>query len=82
MQKIIFYTFNMGDVEDPYLYATFPLNEFMETEKGKWIQRNCLDPSYTVNPDPTSYGFRVAVVGEVEDRLATEYYLKWHPEKF
>lgn len=67
----------MGDVEDPELYAGFPLKDFMLTEKGQWIQANCRDPQYVVRTDMTTFGNRVIVYGEVEDRAATEYFLRW-----
>jgi hypothetical protein len=67
----------MGDVEDPELYAALPLGEFMDTEKGQWIKNNCADPRYIIRPDPTTYGSRVIVYGEVEELAATEYFLKW-----
>ena len=68
----------MGDVEDPEIYAAIPLGEFMETEKGHWIRANCADPQYIIRPDPSTFGVRVVVFGEVEDRAATEYYLRWN----
>jgi hypothetical protein len=77
MIKITFYTFGMGDVEDPELYAAMPLGEFMATEKGHWIKANCVDPQYIIRPDPHSYGTRVIVYGEVEESAATEYFLRW-----
>jgi hypothetical protein len=67
----------MGDVDDPELYAAFPLGEFMKTAKGAWINANCADPQFRVRPDVANYGFRVTVYGDVADELATEYYLKW-----
>lgn len=77
MQKITFHILKLGDVEDPELYAAFPLSEFMDTEKGRWIKKNCIDPLYIVRTDPSQYGYNVIVYGDVEDRLATEYHLKW-----
>jgi hypothetical protein len=74
---ITFHTFNLGDVEDPELYAAFPLGEFMDSDKGQWIKKHCNDPKYIIRPDPNTYGNRVIVYGEVEDKSATEYYLKW-----
>ncbi len=29
---MILHSFNMGDVEDPYLYAGFPIAEWQQTE--------------------------------------------------
>ena len=77
MQTIEFHSFLMGDVEDPELYAAFPLSEFMSTEKGKWVKKNCLDPIYIIRPAIDHFGFRVIIYGKVEDQFATEYYLKW-----
>lgn len=77
MVKIIFHTFRMGDVEDPELYAAGPLYEFMKTPKGLWIKENCGDPMFNTMLDPYSYGYKISVYGEVEEKLATEYYLKW-----
>jgi hypothetical protein len=77
MVKITFHTFGMGDVEDPELYASMPLADFMSTEKGQWIKVNCADPQYIIRPDMNTYGNRVFVYGEVDERLATEYFLRW-----
>lgn len=77
MVKITFHTFGIGDPEDLEIYAAFPLNEFMVTEKGQWIKANCADPQYVIRTDMSSYGQRVLVYGEVEENLATEYYLRW-----
>jgi len=71
----------MGDVEDPELYAAQPLYEWQQTEQGQWVMKNCPDPQYIIRPDPNTFGTRVIVYGEVEDRSATEYYLKWNQEQ-
>ena len=34
---MILHEFSMGDVEDPYLYAGFPIYEWQQTDKGKWV---------------------------------------------
>jgi len=77
MVKINFHSFGIGDPDDPEIYAMMPLGEFMDTEKGRWIKANCTDPRYIIRPDFNNYGQRVVVYGEVEDKLATEYFLKW-----
>lgn len=77
MQKITFHTLQLSDVEDPELYAAFPLSEFMNTEKGLWIKKNCKDPQYIVRPAEDAFGYKIIVYGAVEDKLATAYHLKW-----
>ena len=77
MQKITFHSFGMGDVEDPELYAAQPLYEWQQTEQGQWVINNCPDPRYIVRPDDHNWGHKIIVYGEIEDKLATEYLLKW-----
>ena len=76
-KKFVFHTFTMGDVEDPEIYAAVPLSEFMATEKGQWVKANCRDPVYSVGPDPVTFKYLVTVYGELEDRPAVEYILRW-----
>ena len=77
MQKINFHSFGMGDVEDPELYAAQPLYEWQKTEQGQWVMKNCADPQYIVRADVNTFGNKIIVYGEVEDKLATEYLLRW-----
>jgi hypothetical protein len=78
MQKITFHSFTMGDVEDPYLYAAFPISEWQKTEHGKWCMEHAVgEPIFYCNADPTTFGFRVTIVGELEDRDCTYLKLKW-----
>ena len=77
MKRIVFATFNMGDVEDPEIYIAQPIWEFQQTPKGKWMIENCKDPVYNIGPCPETYGYRAVIYGEVEDQLATEFYLRW-----
>lgn len=77
MVDITFHSFGIGDPEDPEIYAAFPLNEFMNTVKGKWIREHCADPVYIIRPDISTFGQRVIVHGKVSDKSATEYYLRW-----
>lgn len=77
MVKINFHSFGIGDPADPEIYAAQFLYEFMKTEKGQWIKSNCTDPQYVIRPDINMYGQKVIVYGDVEEKLATEYYLKW-----
>lgn len=67
----------MGDVEDPELYASLPLGEFMDTEKGRWIRKNCADPRYVIRPSPANWGHRVLIYGDVQESDAVYYTLKW-----
>jgi|LauGreDrversion4_2_1035121.scaffolds.fasta_scaffold751485_1 hypothetical protein len=76
--KAIFHTFRMGDVEDPYLYAGFPISEWQKTEHGRWIMEHAVgEPVFWCDPDPVSMGYRVSITGELEEKDYTFFKLKW-----
>ena len=77
MKRIVFAKFNLGDVEDPEIYIAQPIYEFQQTPKGRWMMENCPDPVYQIGPCPETYGYRAVIYGDVEGKLATEFYLRW-----
>lgn len=50
------YTFNLGDVEDPHLYAQMHIQEWSKK------QGTSLSYSYILDPDERSYGYKVTVL--------------------
>ena len=42
-KQIIVHTFQMGDVEDPDLYAAEPLYAWQKSLPGEWVMENCCD---------------------------------------
>lgn len=77
MRRVIFHTFTMGDVDDVDIYVAQPIWEWQQTEKGQWVMAHCSDPRYHIMPDGSSWGHRVKLYGELEDKDATFFQLKW-----
>ena len=77
--KLTLFQFNMGDVEDPQLYAAAPLYDWEQTEYGKWCKKHCEHDSLVWNifPCVETYGYRCKVTGELEEKLVTFHQLKW-----
>jgi len=76
--KTCLHTFRMGDVEDPYLYAAFPISEWQQTEYGQWVMKHAVEePVFFCDPDPVSMGYRVSIMGELEEKDYTFFKLKW-----
>ena len=76
--SIVLHEFNMGDVEDPYLYAAEPIYQWQQTEKGKWVMEHALDkPVFHCLPNPELYGYRVVISGDLSPKDQTFYFLKW-----
>lgn len=65
----------MGDVEDPYLYAAFPLHEWEKTEEAQWIKSKCDDLVFFC--DPHNYGFMIRVYAPLTGEALTFYNLKY-----
>jgi len=76
--KTCLHTFTMGDVEDPYLYASQPIYTWQQTEQGKWCMEHALEePTFFCNMDMASMGYRVAIIGLLEEKDHTYFMLKW-----
>lgn len=77
MQQVTFHTFSMGDVDDPDIYVAQPIWEWQQTEPGQWVMAHCKDPRYSIGPDGVSWGHRVRLYGQLEDKDAMFWQLKW-----
>jgi hypothetical protein len=72
------HTFRMGDVEDPYLYASQPIYEWQQTEHGQWVMEHAVEePTFFCNADFNSFGYRVTIMGKLEEKDYTFFKLKW-----
>ena len=67
----------MGDVEDPEIYAAVPIHEWEQTEQGQWVMEHCNDPRFNLVADAANWGHRVVISGELADKDATYFTLKW-----
>lgn len=70
----------MGDVEDPYLYAAFPLHEWEQTEECKWLKSQLSEDDELVffcDNDPATYGFVIRVYAPLKGKALTYYNLKY-----
>ena len=76
--KITFHSFRMGDVDDVDIYVAQPIYEWQQTEKGKWVMAHARDLQYHTAADPSTFGYRITIRGELEERTATEYLLRWN----
>lgn len=75
---MILHEFSMGDVEDPYLYASEPIYNWQQTEKGKWVMEHVKDePVFHCIPDAKTFGYRVVITGELLERDEIIFRLKW-----
>jgi len=78
MPTLTLHSFTMGDVEDPYLYAAFPISEWQKTEHGRWVMEHTVgEPEFFCRADPNTYGVRVDIVGELEAKDLTYFKLRW-----
>ena len=77
-REITVYTFSMGDVEDPDLYAAEPLYKWGKSEAGQWVMKNAPDtPTWHRMADPTTYGYKYAIRAKLMGPALTEWLLRY-----
>jgi hypothetical protein len=78
MKKILIEQIYMGDSEDPYLMAAFPLSDWQKTEKGQWVMANAQEqPVYYCAVDPERMGYQIQISAVLTEEAETEMYLRW-----
>lgn len=78
IHKVTVHAFSVGDVEDPDLYAAAPIWQWQETDAGKFVMEHAVEtPSYHQQLDYNSFGYRYAIVAELEAKKLSEFYLRW-----
>lgn len=78
IHTVIVHRFNMGDVDDPDLYAAQPLMDWQESEMGKWVMEKAVtSPEWHRQNDMMMWGYSYAIVAKLKDIDYTFWVLKW-----
>ena len=80
-KEVIVHTFQMGDVDDPDLYAAQPLIEWEKSDAGQWVMKNAADtPTWHRMADPSTYGYKYQIRAKLMGPALTEWLLR-HGDK-
>ena len=78
IHTVVVHRFQMGDVEDPDLYAAEPLWEWQSSEMGAWVMERAVDtPEWHRQMDQLQYHMQYAVTAKLKDVDYTFWILKW-----
>lgn len=77
-KEIVVHTFQMGDVDDPDLYAAEPLYQWQQSEQGRWVMSRALEtPVWHRMADPQNWGHKYMVTATFQEKHITEFYLRF-----
>jgi hypothetical protein len=63
VHRVVVHAFNLGDVDDPTLYAAEPLCDWERSEAGQWVMHHSTQtPTWFCNTDHMSYGYKFIIV--------------------
>lgn len=78
ISDLVVHSFNMGDVEDPDLYAAQPLLEWQESEAGTWVMEHAVEkPFWHRVVDPATYGHKYYVIARMRTTDQTFFKLRF-----
>lgn len=78
MHTVYIHAFNMGDVEDPDLYAAEPLLNWQRTELGQWIMKYSIDtPMWKRQYCMRSMGYSYYIQADLNEKDYTFFLLRW-----
>ena len=82
-RTVIVHRFQLGDVEDPEIYAAEPLWQWQQSETGKWVMDNAVEPPvWNRIFDSSNYaGYSYVVSAKLQGAKLTEWLLKYGNSK-
>jgi len=76
--RVLVHSIEMGDVEDPEIYAADPIIKFEKTEQGLWLKEHSYEQmEFIIRPNSGTYGFIIYLFAWLRDKDLTYYSLKW-----
>lgn len=70
--------FNMGDVEDPDLYAADPILKWQHSEAGQFVMEHAAEQPYWIRQmDYSSYGYKYKIMARLSEQNQTFFKLKF-----
>jgi hypothetical protein len=68
----------MGDCDDPYLMAAFPLMEWQKSEQGRQVMDLAVEqPVFYVETDPVRMGYKIKIYAKFSEEDAVIYLVKY-----
>lgn len=81
--RILFHRFRLGDVDDVDLYLAMALEQWKDTDHGRWVMQHATNVRSFTGRDVVDMWYRADVIGELADGpLITEYALRWRIEQY
>ena len=74
---MIVHSFNMGDVEDPEIYAAVPLHDWQQTEQGKWVMEHAIKKPMLFIRTGDYYGYKIVIEAKFNQEDEVWYNLKF-----
>ena len=75
---MVVHQFRTKDVEDPALYADDPLSQWRQTEAGKFVTENAVEPIWWIQRiNHPGYESEFTIVARMKESDQTFYTLKW-----
>lgn len=68
----------MGDVEDPYLYAAFPISQWEKTEEAEYVKSHSKEQLvFYCDRSVDNWGIVIRIYADLEGEALTYYRLKY-----
>jgi len=75
--KTLLHEFRMSDVEDVEIYVAEPIYQWQQTDAGRWCTEHAQNLHWLTGLDHVSFGYRISIVGELEEQDRTFFELKY-----
>lgn len=73
VEKLIIHDFN----DDPALIAGKPIYDWERSEKGQWVMKHGLDPTFSIMMNHSTMSYVILITAHITPKRWTEFCLKF-----
>jgi hypothetical protein len=78
IKTVVVHKFQVGDSEDPDIYAAGPLFDWERSESGQFVMKHAVEtPIWNRFIDSNTYGYQYAIAAKLKAADYTFWALKW-----
>ena len=78
IHRVVVHRFQLGDVEDPDLYAAEPILDWEKSEAGMFVMEHAVDkPEWHRHLNTLTYGYEYAIIAMMPAKKLSEFYLRF-----
>jgi hypothetical protein len=78
LKSCVVHSFRLSDADDVEIYVSAPINQWQQTESGKWVMKNAMEVCWSESTDYGNiYCYEVNIIAKFTEKDFVYWSLKY-----